>query len=146
MDIVSSENRSKMMANIKNKNTSPEIKIRKFLYSYGFRYRLHASNLPGKPDIVMKRYNLCIFVNGCFWHRHPRCKLGTTPSTRHDFWSKKFLDNITRDIRNRNILLRKGWRVIDIWECGTRESVLDLDWLIETISDMDIQYVSWPTT
>ncbi|WP_081997939.1 very short patch repair endonuclease [Pseudomonas sp. 11/12A] len=144
MDIVSNETRSKIMANIKSKNTSPEKKIRKLIHSYGFRYRLHPRDLPGKPDLVLRRYNLCIFVNGCFWHRHPRCKLASTPQNRNDFWSKKFLDNITRDIKNRNILLRKGWRVFDIWECGTRGSSPDLKWLIEAIPDMDKYYVSWP--
>jgi len=146
MDIVSNDIRSKIMAHIKSKNTSPEIKIRKFIHSHGFRYRLHPANLPGKPDIVLRRYNLCIFVNGCFWHRHPRCKLCSIPSSRYDFWSKKFLDNITRDIKNRNILLRKGWRVIDIWECGTRGVTADLEWLIESIPNMEKHYISWPQT
>ncbi|WP_331691798.1 DNA mismatch endonuclease Vsr [Pseudomonas sp. ZY71] len=144
MDIVSTATRSKFMANIKNKNTSPEIKVRKFIYSHGFRYRLHQAGIPGKPDIVIKRYRLCIFVNGCFWHRHPRCRLSSTPATRKEFWSKKFLDNITRDIKNRNTLLRNGWRVIDIWECGTRDKSLNLDWLIAVIPNMEIHYQSWP--
>lgn len=144
MDIVSTEARSRNMAKIKSKNTSPEKKIRKFIHSYGFRYRLHSSNLPGKPDIVLQRYKLCIFVNGCFWHRHPRCNLTTTPMSRFEFWSKKFSDNITRDIKNRNILLRRGWRVIDIWECGTRGPTSNLEWLIDAIPDMGKQYVSWP--
>lgn len=145
MDTVSNKTRSKNMANIKNKNTLPEIKIRKFIHSNGYRYRLHHPNLPGKPDIVLRRYNLCIFINGCFWHRHPRCKLSTTPSSRYEFWSRKFLNNIARDIKNKHTLLRNGWRVIEIWECGTKGSP-SLEWLITAIPNLNAQYISWPPT
>lgn len=146
MDTVSSEIRAKNMASIKSKNTSPEKLIRKFIHASGFRYRLHAANLPGKPDLVLRRFKLCIFVNGCFWHRHPRCKLSSVPSTRPEFWNKKFSSNITRDIKNRNMLLMKGWRVFDIWECGTKGVAPDLEWLKIAITEMDINYLTWPQT
>jgi DNA mismatch endonuclease (patch repair protein) len=144
MDIVSKEVRSQMMAAIRSKNTSPEIRVRKLLHRNGFRYRLHPSELPGKPDIILPRYRVCIFVQGCFWHRHPGCKYSTTPKTREDFWATKFDQNSARDHRNQGELLRRGWRVIEIWECGIRKPHEELQWLIEVIPDSSQRYISWP--
>lgn len=133
-----------MMRGIRSKNTSPEIKVRKFLHRLGFRFRLHRRELPGQPDIVLPRYRVCIFVHGCFWHRHPGCKYTSTPKTREDFWLSKFRQNVERDARNRNELLQNGWRIIEIWECGLRKPEPEMAWLQETIPDCNQRYVSWP--
>ncbi|WP_345956552.1 very short patch repair endonuclease [Pseudomonas fulva] len=144
MDIVSREVRSRMMAGIRGSDTSPEMKVRKLLHRQGFRYRLHQRNLPGRPDLVLARHRVCIFVHGCFWHRHPSCRYATTPKTREDFWQTKFDQNVKRDIRNRDELLRSGWRVIELWECGIRGPEAGMNWLLATIPDCTQKYVSWP--
>ncbi|WP_339438482.1 MULTISPECIES: very short patch repair endonuclease [unclassified Pseudomonas] len=144
MDIVSREVRSRMMAGIRGSDTLPEMKVRKLLHRQGFRYRLHQRNLPGKPDVVLPHYRVCIFVHGCFWHRHPGCRYATIPKTREDFWQTKFDQNVKRDIRNRDELLRSGWRVIELWECGIRGPDAGMNWLLETIPDCTQKYVSWP--
>ena len=119
-DIVTTEVRSRMMRGIKGKNTKPEIQLRKQLFKAGFRYRLHSKDLPGKPDIVLPKWNAVIFVHGCFWHRHKDCPFATTPSTRPEFWQQKFDDNVRRDARNQEALILSGWRVAIVWECGLR--------------------------
>ena len=119
MDIVSKEKRSEMMSHIKEKNTKPEIAVRKMIYKMGYRYRLHRKDLPGKPDIVFGPMNLALFVNGCFWHRHGNCKYAYNPKTRKNFWNKKFTDTIKRDVKNRIDLERLGWQSAVIWECET---------------------------
>ncbi|WP_092169815.1 very short patch repair endonuclease [Pseudomonas sp. NFACC37-1] len=144
MDIVSKEVRSRMMAAIRGSNTSPEMKVRKLLHRHGFRYRLHSRKLPGRPDLVLPRYNVCIFIHGCFWHRHPGCRYASTPSTRIDFWHQKFEQNVNRDLRNRNELLQSGWRVIELWECGIRRPEADMYWLLKTIPDCNQKFVAWP--
>lgn len=144
MDIVDCKTRSRMMSGIKGKNTRPELIIRKFLHAQGFRYRLHVSSLPGKPDIVLPRYKLCIFVHGCFWHRHDGCRYATTPKTRPAFWKKKFAANRQRDIQVKMQLHAAGWRVFEIWECGFRNQNDDaINWLPEYINS-DIVMLSWP--
>jgi len=132
------------MAGIRGSDTSPEMKVRKLLHRQGFRYRLHQRDLPGKPDLVLPRHGVCIFVHGCFWHRHPGCKYTTTPKTRENFWQTKFDQNVKRDIRNRDELLRSGWRVIELWECGIRGPEAGMKWLLKTIPDCTQKYVSWP--
>lgn len=144
MDVVSTEVRSRMMASIRGTNTIPEMKVRKLLHRHGFRYRLHPRNLPGRPDVVLRRYHLCIFIHGCFWHRHPNCKYTTTPSSREDFWHAKFEQNVKRDIEKRNELLQQGWRVFELLECGIRKTETDMKWLLEAVPDFNQQYVSWP--
>lgn len=144
MDIVSKEVRSRMMANIRGNNTVPEMKIRKLLHSHGFRYRLHPRELPGRPDVVLPRYRVCIFVHGCFWHRHPGCQYATNPRSREEFWRLKFEQNVKRDIRNRTELIKKGWRVFELWECGIRKPEAEIKWLLEAVPDLDQQYISWP--
>ncbi|RYE69191.1 MAG: DNA mismatch endonuclease Vsr [Oxalobacteraceae bacterium] len=145
MDVVSKEVRSRMMANIRGSNTIPEMKVRKLLHKHGFRYRLHPRELPGRPDIVLPRYRLCIFVQGCFWHRHHGCKYATNPRSRADFWQAKFEQNIKRDIRNRNDLLQQGWRVFELWECGIRKPEAEITWLLEAVTNADLQQISWPS-
>ena len=112
-----SKERSKNMAAIKSKNTNPEIKVRKLLHSLGYRFRLHKKELPGSPDIVLKKYKTVVFVHGCFWHRHKGCKRATTPKTRKEFWMEKFEKNKARDRRNSRQLKENGWHVIVIWAC-----------------------------
>lgn len=144
MDIVSSEVRSRMMAGIRGNNTAPEMRVRKLLHRKGFRYRLHQKDLPGKPDVVLPRHRVCIFIHGCFWHRHPGCKYATIPKTRAEFWRQKFDLNVERDLRSRNELLMLGWRVFELWECGIRGPESDMNWLLKAIPDCNQKFVSWP--
>ncbi|WP_259243168.1 very short patch repair endonuclease [Pseudomonas sp. BIGb0381] len=144
MDIVSKEVRSRMMAGIRSSDTSPEMKIRRLLHRCGFRYRLHKRELPGRPDLVLSRYKVCIFVNGCFWHRHPGCKYSTTPRVHEEFWRKKFNQNIARDARNKEKLLASGWRVFELWECGIRGPEAALLWIVDAIMDCNQKIVVWP--
>ncbi|MEO7247170.1 MAG: very short patch repair endonuclease [Novosphingobium sp.] len=115
-DIVSPAVRSRMMAGIGNANTKPEMIIRRGLHALGWRYRLHAKGLPGRPDLVFPSRRAVIFVQGCFWHGHD-CVLFRWPATRAEFWRTKISGNITRDHRVRGELLELGWRVVDVWEC-----------------------------
>ncbi len=121
MDVVSRSKRSKMMAGIGSKDTKPELQVRKFLHANGFRFRLHRKDLPGKPDIVLPKINTCIFVHGCFWHRH-NCKKGKhLPKSNVEFWEEKLDKNKVRDEKNKKALQRLGWKVFVIWECQTEE-------------------------
>ena len=122
MDVVSKEKRSKMMSSIKNKNTKPELVIRKLIFSLGFRYRLNQKIGNTKPDIVLKKWNLCIFVHGCFWHQHQNCKISSKPKSNEDFWNEKLKKNVIRDQKNILELQKTGWNVGIIWECFTREN------------------------
>lgn len=119
-DVVDSKTRSRMMSNIRDRNTKPEIKIRQALHAKGFRYRLHDKKLPGKPDLVLPKYGAVIQINGCFWHGHS-CPLFKWPSTRIEFWQNKIGGNIKRDQLNTEKLLEQGWRVLIWWECNTRK-------------------------
>ncbi len=119
-DVLTSEQRHRCMSHIRNKNTSPELKVRKMVHSMGFRYRLHVKGLPGKPDLVFPRMKKVIFVHGCFWHLHS-CKYGRVkPSTNAGFWKTKRENNKERDMRNRKILENEGWKVLYVWECQTK--------------------------
>lgn len=116
-DVHTREQRSRNMAAIRGKNTKPEMRVRSLLHSLGYRFRLHRKDLPGKPDIVLPKYRVAIFVHGCFWHCHT-CRYGSVvPATRRDFWSEKRRGNVIRDRRQRRELKRAGWQVITIWEC-----------------------------
>jgi DNA mismatch endonuclease (patch repair protein) len=120
VDIVSPEVRSRMMSGIRGKNTRPEIVVRQAAHRMGLRFRIHRKDLPGKPDLVFTKYKTVVFVHGCFWHRH-NCRLAAVPKTRPEFWEAKFKANVDRDLSNRTKLELLGWRVIEIWECETRE-------------------------
>lgn len=109
-----------MMAGIRGKDTKPELALRRSLHALGFRYRLHAKGIPGKPDLVLPKYKAVIFVHGCFWHRHPGCRYASTPATRPEFWASKFSANVARDSAVRSALSQAGWRVATIWECAMR--------------------------
>lgn len=111
------EQRHHCMSRIRAKNTRPELIVRKYLFSRGFRYRLHNKCLPGKPDIILRKYRTVVFVNGCFWHGHEGCRFYKLPSTNQDFWRHKIELNQARDLRERIDLRNLGWHVIQIWEC-----------------------------
>ena len=117
MDHLTAEKRSANMARIKSKNTTPELLVRKLLFANGLRYRLHVKNLPGKPDICIKKYNTVIDVRGCFWHSHDNCKLATKPKTNKDYWEPKIQRNKDRDNSNQKLLEKLGFKVFIIWEC-----------------------------
>lgn len=119
------EQRRFNMQQIKGTNTKPEILLRKLLFSKGFRYRINNKNLPGKPDIVLKKYNTVIFVNGCFWHGHENCRYYVIPKTRTEFWTEKINGNKKRDKKNTELLFQKGWKVITVWECELKKDKLD---------------------
>jgi DNA mismatch endonuclease (patch repair protein) len=112
-----SESRSKIMSTIHGKNTKPELTVRRYLWHNGFRYRLNNPRLPGHPDLVLRKYRTCIFVNGCFWHGHEGCKYFRMPKTNVDFWTKKINRNRERDKQEQQLLAKMGWHVISIWEC-----------------------------
>jgi DNA mismatch endonuclease, patch repair protein len=107
------------MSRIRGKDTKPELRVRSQLHRMGYRFRLHRKDLPGRPDIVLPKYDTVIFVHGCFWHRHKGCRFAYTPKTRVEFWETKFEQNVRRDKRNAAALWRGGWRVLKIWECRT---------------------------
>lgn len=106
------------MAAVRSKDTTPELLLRKALFSKGFRYRLYVKGIPGSPDIVLSKYNAVIFVQGCFWHGHKGCKKFSIPKTNTAFWQKKIHDNICRDTFVRDNLLNSGWRVLWVWQCA----------------------------
>jgi len=105
------------MARVRSTDTRPELFVRKLVYGLGYRYRLHARELPGHPDIAFRKRRKVIFVHGCFWHRHKGCALARLPKSRLDFWLPKLEGNRNRDEQNRRALLREGWKVLTIWEC-----------------------------
>lgn len=115
-DVHDKQTRSYNMSKIKGKNTNPEIIVRKYLFSKGFRFRVNDRRYPGNPDIVLPKYKICIFVNGCFWHAHKDCKYFVWPNNNKEFWRKKLTANVERDRRNYRMLCDLGWRVIVIWE------------------------------
>ncbi len=116
-DIYSNKKRSEIMAKISGKETKPEKIIRSYLFQKGFRYRKNDIRYPGKPDIVLPKYNAVIFINGCFWHGHKGCNKSKLPTTRIEFWKNKIEGNIARDIKNYRLLKEAGWNVIIVWEC-----------------------------
>lgn len=120
-DVVDKATRSRMMSGIRAKNTKPEIFLRQGLHALGFRFRLHAKDIPGKPDIVLPKYRALIVVHGCFWHGHG-CRYCKTPSTNTAFWLEKIQGNKLRDERTLQQQVEAGWRVLVVWECALRLS------------------------
>ncbi|MGH8541827.1 MAG: very short patch repair endonuclease [Stenotrophobium sp.] len=119
MDKLTPQRRSANMAAIRSRDTKPEMIVRKLVYSMGYRYRLHAKELPGKPDIVLRPRRKVIFVHGCFWHQHSRatCTDSRQPRSRKSYWNKKLRGNVERDQQHVNALKNEGWKVLTIWEC-----------------------------
>lgn len=132
-DVLTPIQRHNCMSKIKGRDTKPEMKVRSWLYRNGYRFRIQKPDLPGKPDIVLKKYNLAIFVNGCYWHRHPGCKYTTTPATNTEFWQKKFAQNVNRDKVCIEKLEASGWNTLVIWECQVRN---------DTFSQILVDYFS----
>jgi DNA mismatch endonuclease (patch repair protein) len=120
-DFVTPEKRSKIMRGVKQKDTKPELLVRRALHARGHRFRLHRKDLPGKPDIVLPRHGLAIFVHGCFWHQHAGCKDGRLPASNEDYWLPKLARNVERDQEKAGALQDAGWRVLTIWECEARD-------------------------
>lgn len=116
-DHLTIEQRHKNMAAVKSKDTKPEMVVRKYLWSRGVRYRVNNPRLPGHPDIVLRKYHTCIFVNGCFWHGHEGCKYYRVPKTNTEFWERKISRNRERDREEQKQLARMGWHCITVWEC-----------------------------
>lgn len=134
MDVHTPQVRSKNMRAIRNRNTKPEILIRKALHAEGFRFRLNVRALPGSPDIVLPKHKALIFVHGCFWHGH-QCHLFKLPQTRPEFWRLKLESNVKRDIISRKHLLAAGWRVATVWECSLRgQNKLPFEALVSELS------------
>ncbi len=117
MDIWSKQKRSIAMSRILSCNTGPEQRVRKMLSSMGYHFRLNVRELPGKPDIVLRKYNTAIFVQGCFWHLHKVCIDGRIPKSRVRYWKNKLFKNKERDKKNIQMLKRMGWKVVRVWEC-----------------------------
>ncbi len=124
-DVVDPATRSRMMSGIRGKNTSPERRLRSRLHCEGFRFRLHTTGLPGKPDIVLPARKIAIFVHGCFWHRHEGCHWCSTPVSNVEFWSAKFDRNKERDSEVVAALREADWRVATVWECGLRPASIN---------------------
>ncbi len=126
-DTLTPAERSQRMSLIRGKNTKPELFVRRLVHGMGYRYRLHAADLPGTPDLVFCRRKCAIFVHGCFWHRHPdtACKIARLPKSRQEFWTAKLSHNRERDVAQVEALGNMGWRVLTIWECQLKE-VLEL--------------------
>jgi len=151
MDKLTSQQRHDNMAAIHSKDTKPELKVRKWLWSRGYRYRLNVKGVPGKPDIVMRRYRTAIFVNGCFWHGHEGCEKFKMPKTNVEFWEAKIRRNRERDSQNYRILEENGWQVLVLWECQLAKKVFETtmqevevmlhDYCLRTISPRIKDYI-----
>ena len=120
-DRMTKKQRSVNMSHIKSKDTSIELKVRKYLYHHGFRYKKNDNTLPGTPDIVISKYRVVIFINGCFWHHHYNCKYATLPKTRQDYWLKKIDRNVDNDLKHYKELEQLDYKVIVVWECEIKE-------------------------
>lgn len=123
MDVHDKKTRSYNMSRIKEKDTKPEEIVRKYLFSQGFRYRKNDKRLPGKPDIVLPKYKVAVFVNGCFWHKHEGCRYFVWPGSNTEFWKEKIEGTVKRDKRQKAELIAAGWRVLIIWECELKPAV-----------------------
>ena len=124
-DVHDTVTRSYNMSRIKGCNTKPEEKVRKYLFSKGFRYRKNDKSLPGKPDIVLPKYKAVVFINGCFWHKHEGCKYFKWPRSNADFWKNKINRNVERDKQVQHELMKAGWKVITVWECELKKELFE---------------------
>jgi DNA mismatch endonuclease, patch repair protein len=122
-DFLTPAERSVRMSRIRSHDTSPEVALRRALHKLGLRFRLRNKRLPGKPDLIIPRYNAAVFVHGCFWHRHSGCSIATTPKSNTSYWQEKFDRNIARDQRVSHELTAAGWRVFVAWECELQSNV-----------------------
>jgi DNA mismatch endonuclease (patch repair protein) len=129
-DVHSVETRSYNMSRIRSENTKPEMLVRKYLFARGFRYRLHDKKLPGKPDIVLPKYKTIIFIHGCFWHGHEGCRYYVVPKTRTEWWLNKINTNQAKDTLAVAGLQASGWKIVTIWECELKKSLLEQTLLV----------------
>lgn len=136
MDDLTKEQRHKNMSNIHSKNTKPEEKVRRYLFGKGFRYRKNVRTLPGCPDIVLPKYRVVVFVNGCFWHKH-NCGRFVWPSSNQDYWFPKINRNVERDQMNKAELEKLGWKVIVVWECSLKKKTFD-----ETMKQLAVDIIA----
>lgn len=120
-DIVDKQTRSRMMSGIRGKDTRPEMLLRRALHARGFRYRIHVNTVFGRPDLVLPKHRVAIFVHGCFWHQHEGCRYASKPKTRPEFWAGKFAANVRRDQAVVATLSMEGWRIAIVWECALRK-------------------------
>lgn len=120
-DVMKPEQRSALMSRIRGKDTTPEKLVRAMLWRQGFRFRLHAKDVKGRPDILLPKWRAAVLVHGCFWHGHQNCRLFRLPSTRAEFWNQKLASNQARDQRTLTALSEAGWRVAVVWECALRD-------------------------
>ena len=132
-DTLSKEERSKRMALIHSKDTRIEVRVRKYLFSKGYRYRINDKRYPGHPDIVLPKYKTIIFIHGCFWHSHPNCNIAHIPKSNRDFWVKKLNKNIENDNKHVAMLEADGWQVITLWECEINN---EFDSTMEMLTDV----------
>lgn len=119
-DIVDKATRSRMMSGIRGRDTKPELIVRRYLHQQGLRFRLHDRRLPGRPDLVLRKYRAVVFVHGCFWHQHKGCRFAYMPSSNRAFWEAKLRGNASRDKRIARELRAMGWRIFEFWECNAR--------------------------
>ncbi len=140
VDTLTSTQRSEMMSRIRGSDTGPERQVRSILHRMGYRFTLDNRDMPGRPDIVLPRYDLAIFVHGCFWHRHAGCRYTYAPKTRKAFWEAKFQANVARDKRVVSSLRRDGWRVWTVWECQLRKPQQVADRLERMLVRLDAGY------
>lgn len=144
VDQLSPEARSAHMARVKQKNTEPEMKVRRQLHALGYRFRLHRKDLPGSPDIVLPKLQLAIFVHGCFWHQHSGCKRAKVPATRNEWWERKLANNQRRDAKALVALEEIGWATAIIWECETSDITKLADRLRQILKASDKKHVGIP--
>lgn len=138
-DIFTKQKRSEIMATVKNKNTKPEIQVRKALFYRGFRYRINDKSLPGSPDLVLTKYKTVVFVHGCYWHGHENCSKVIKPSTNKDFWNTKIEKNKLRDKNAQKALVTTGWKVIVIWECQLRNQEMFKQTITKVVNEIDMK-------
>lgn len=130
MDTLPPERRSNNMRRIRSSGMKPELMVRRMLHRFGYRYRIHVSSLPGKPDIVFTRRRKAVFVHGCFWHQHTSCVDGRMPLTRREYWGPKLTGNVTRDATVQERLRALGWQIMVVWECECEAA-----WLPDAVRD-----------
>lgn len=136
-DALTPEERSRNMAAIRSRDTKPEVYLRKLLFARGYHYRIADKNIPGHPDIFLRKYNTAIVVHGCFWHRHPGCKYAYTPKSRIEFWQKKFDDNVRRDTAVAEELQKQGIKQLVVWECTIKQMRRDVEFAAQILPQIE---------
>ena len=144
MDTLTPEERSRLMGKIRGKNTKPELLVRSLLHRAGYRFSLHRKDLPGKPDIVLRKYDTVVFVHGCFWHRHKNCKIASTPKSNVEFWQAKFARNVSNDRKHTRELRKLGWQVLTVWECERKKPDKVLSKLRKHLTTENTEVIQYP--